>query len=250
MSRKAHVEEPIPHGAPRWYVGFSTLTTILMTFFITLTVRMGNERDLGYVGPGAGSFREAFNSHGMPGVLRGARRVVDFFTWRDKYQPEDAPQSAEGEVYTGRLLEMPERDLKQALTELAKSSDDVQLPLPLNYARALDSAGRERLAAAARLIRQSNRTVMVCATLPCDGQPTTEALCRATEWALLIGRHLADTEKVPSDRLTAVGRVSARDATQPIREPTVTLVLRPKVTYASAPGPLHQKPVTQHEVVR
>jgi hypothetical protein len=57
-------------------------------------------------------FRQGFNSHGMPGVLRGARRVMDFLTWSDKFLPEETPEGP-GELYTGRLIEMPERDLKR-----------------------------------------------------------------------------------------------------------------------------------------
>ena len=91
MSRGIKIQEHEPHGAPRWYVGFSTLTTILMTFFIVMTVNaasMNSARNLGYAGPGSGIFRQGFNDHGLPGVLRGARRVVDFLTWSDKFIPE------------------------------------------------------------------------------------------------------------------------------------------------------------------
>jgi hypothetical protein len=247
-------------------VGFSTLTTILMTFFIVLiahTSSAHSKRDLGYAGPGSGMFRQGFNSHGMPGVLRGARRVMDFFTWSDKFLPEDTPEG-QGEIYTGRLIEMPERDLKQAVTHLAKSANDVVLPLPMNMPagfepgrpEALDEAARAQLAAAARLIRQTDHTVMVCATVPLEnaGHTQQELLCCAAERALFIGRYLAESEKIPADRLIAIGRVATPDASGKTAEASVTLVMRPKVVYGASPlpetDPLHKRPVTQYEVVR
>ncbi len=266
MSRKIQVHEKEPHGAPTWYVGFSTLTTILMTFFIVLIAHTSSahaKRNLGYAGPGSGLFRQGFTSHGMPGVLRGARRVLDFFTWSDKFLPEDTPEG-QGEIYTGRLIEMPERDLKQAVTHLAKSANDVILPIPMSMPagleagrpEALDESARAQLAAAARLIRQTDHTVMVCATLPLEnaGQPRQELLCRAAERALFIGRYLAETEKIPADRLIAIGRVVTPDSTGKAGEASLTLVMRPKVVYGASPlpeaDPLREKPVTQYEVVR
>ena len=97
---------------------------------------------------------------------------------------------------------------------------------------------------------------MVCATLPAEnsGQPPDEALRRAAEWALLIGRYLAETEKIPADRLMAIGRVATPDSKGGAAEASVTLVMRPKVVYGSSPlpeaDPLRRKPVTQYEVVR
>jgi hypothetical protein len=266
VSRGIKVHQPEPHGAPRWYVGFSTLTTILMTFFIILTVNgasMSSARTLGYAGPGSGMFRQGFNDHGRAGVLRGARRIIDFFTWSDKFLPEDTPEG-QGEVFTGRLIEMPERDLKQALSHLVKSANDVVLPLPLSLPAGLeagspeplDEPARANLAAAARLIRQTDHTVMVCATLPVEnsGRPPDEVLRRAAEWALFVGRHLAESEKIPADRLVAIGRVAMPDPKGRAGEASVTLVMRPKVVYDTSPlpeaGPLHKKPVTQYEVVR
>jgi len=266
VSRGIKIHEHEPHGAPRWYVGFSTLTTILMTFFIILTVNgasMSSARNLGYAGPGSGLFRQGFTDHGTPGVLRGARRIMDFFTWGDKFLPEDTPEG-QGEVYTGRLIEMPDRDLKQALSHLVKSANDVVLPLPLSLPAGLETGrpeplnepARAQLAAAARLIRQTDHTVMVCATLPVEnsGQPPDETLRRAAEWALLIGRHLAETEKIPADRLVAIGRVAMPDPKGRAAEASVTLVMRPKVVYGTSPlpeaEPLRKKPVTQYEVVR
>ena len=261
MSRRIHSPEKEPHGAPTWYVGFSTLTTILMTFFIVLTQNMSKSRDLGYAGPGSGMFKQGFTSHGMPGVLRGARRGVDFLTWGDKFLPEDTPEGP-GEVYTGRLIEMPERDLKQALSHLVKSAGDVVLPLPMTCPAGLESGrpepldepGRAQLAAAARLIRQTDHTVMVCATLPVEtsGPASDEMLRRAAEWALLIGRDLAENEKIPADRLVAVGRVALPDSKGRTGQPSVTLVMRPKVVYGAPPteaDPLRNKSVTQYEVV-
>lgn len=266
MSRGIKIQEHEPHGAPRWYVGFSTLTTILMTFFIILTVNnasMHSPRNLGYAGPGSGMFRQGFNDHGLPGVLRGARRVLDFLTWGDKFLPEDTPEG-QGEVYTGRLIEMPERDLKQALSHLVKSVNDVVLPLPLSAPAGLeagrpeplDGPSRDNLAAAARLIRQTDHTVLVCATLPAAnaGQAADQALRHAAEWALLIGRHLAETERIPAERLVAIGRVAMADSRGRAGEASVTLVMRPKVLYGASPlpeaEPLREKPVTQYEVVR
>ena len=96
---------------------------------------------------------------------------------------------------------------------------------------------------------------MVCATLPAEnmGRPPDDALRHAAEWALLIGRHLAETENIPADRLLAIGRVAMPDSQGRVGEASVTLVLRPKVLYGASPlpeaEPLREKPVTQYEVV-
>ena len=120
----------------------------------------------------------------------------------------------------------------------------------------LDEPARANLAAAARLIRQTDHTVMVCATLPVENsaQPPDEALRRAAQWALSIGRHLAENEKIPAERLIAIGRVAMPDLEGRPGKPSVALVMRPKVLYGASPlpeaEPLHSKPMTQYEVVR
>lgn len=235
MSRKMHVEEPEHKGAPKWYVGFSTLTTILMTFFITLTVTMGKDRDLGYVGPGSGAFRDAFNSHGMSGVLRSARRVVDFLTWGDKYLPEGGADDASARVTNDRLMEMPERDLKQRPTQVENASRDVLLALPIRYSSTLDKEARERLAAAARILRQSEAAVLICANLPVGSASIDETLILSAQWAQLVARHLVARESIPAARLSAVGRASPADARDPVKEPTLTLVIRPADAAAAKP---------------
>ena len=224
MSRhRAKVEEPPHKGAPKWYVGFSTLTTILMTFFITLTMNMGKERELGYAGPGVGAFREAFNSYGLNGVLRGARRLADLVTWGDKYLPEDMPPDAEAKDPTDRLISSSEKDLKRNTSEARSTKEDVSLPLAVHYGPTLDAASRERLASAARLLRQNNSNVLVCARVPVGSDDGADTAYRASQWAMLVGRHLASEEKIASARLTAIGMVGD-DAT---KEATLTLVLRP-----------------------
>jgi hypothetical protein len=254
MSRQPHVEEPEHHGAPKWYVGFSTLTTILMTFFITMTVSMGEDRDLGYVGPGSGAFRDAFNSHGMSGVLRSARRVVDFVTWGDKYLPENAASSESGQINSARLLEMPARDLKQCPARTESASRDVLLPLPLRYGESVDKEGRDRLAAAARILRQSDSSVLVCANLPTGGDSVEETLIRSAGWAAMVARHLSAREAVPSARLTAVGRASTPDSTDAVKEPTLTLVIRPadrgEVARSEVPAALRRRPTEQQQVIQ
>jgi hypothetical protein len=111
------------------------------------------------------------------------------------------------------------------------------------------------------MIRRRNDAVLVCAALPCGSEPKEKVLCHATEWALLIARHLADAEKVPAERLTAVGRI-APEAKSGAREPSgsaaggasVMLVMRPRAAEDTSPppesDPLRAKPVTQYEMVR
>ena len=236
MSKQPQVEEPQPHGAPRWYVGFSTLTTILMTFFITLTVSMGEKRDLGYAGPGAGEFRKAFNSHGVPGVLRGARRLLHLFSFGHYYSSEESGPSGQNEVYAGRLPEAPEHNLKHALTELAPAPDEFVLPVSIRYGDRLDARSREHLSAAARALRQTDHFVIVRAAVPRGRESTQDALCRATEWALLITRYLSESEKIPSARLMAVGQIALPGLKDKLREPMVMLIMRPQTPKDAVPA--------------
>ena len=77
---------------------------------------------------------------------------------------------------------------------------------------------------------------------------------RSAAWAGLIARHLTAHEAVPAARLTAVGRASAPDSKDPVKEPTVTLVIRPADPSQPAPSDyppaLRRRPTEYQHVIQ
>ena len=260
MSAKRKPAEKVhKHSAPKWVVGFSSLTTILMTFFITFTVNMGNRRDLGYVGPGRlGAFQKGFMSHGLPSILSGARRVINLVFSGNKYLPEGQPEDADQSMsYDGRLITPPDKDLKNTVTNLLKTQPEVVLPVVIPYAKTLDKESKARLGAVARLVRQNDCNVMVAATLVGNADNIQTLWYEASEWALQIGTYLCREQGIAPKRVMAVGQ--ARPADDHGWQTGVTIVLRPsdrarQALPADAESrsamPLHKRPETEYRFAK
>lgn len=250
MRRKREPEKKDP-GAPRWIPAYASLNTILLAFFITMSVNMGSHRALGYMGPGLGAFREAFTSNGLPSVLSGARRIINMFTWGGKYVPEEASEGEEKPWFETRLTDPPKRDLTNLPTETEHANTEIRFPLPIHDSRAFGREDQERLAAAARLIRLSGRPVLVCATVPPGEGPAETAWRAATTWSMRVARYLNEKEDIPAGRITAVGCVADPAlGAQSSAGPSMTILLRPRQDEAEEAGSMLRKPQVDYQMMR
>jgi len=218
--------------APKYIVSYSAMMTILLAFFIMLN-SLATVQEGGLKGAGLGLFKMSFNSIGLPGLLSGARKPVGLNAPGGKHMlSADEDEKAEGKKFDGRLIDPDKRDLKQALATLLKTRNDVVLPLNIRHKTKLSAKAKKQLAEIARLLRQSDNEIMVCATVPERGRETRHAWQDASSWALLVARHLNREERIDSDRLIAVGYAAlppGEASTDPLdTEPTMSLILRPQ----------------------
>jgi hypothetical protein len=238
-------------GAPRWIPAYAALNTILLAFFICLSVNMGKHQELGYMGPGLGAFREAFTSQGFPSVLSGARKMINMFTWGGKYVPEGDAEGEEKPWFETRLTEPPDRDMMQLQTDAKHANTEVRFPLPISNSPRFDGAEAERLAAAGRLVRLSGRPILVCATIPPGKSSPEEAWRAATTWAMRVARHLNEKESVPAGRITAVGRVAdVSPGSVASAEPAMMLVMLPKEKDLGEQFHMIRQPETEYQMLR
>ena len=234
-------------GAPKWVPAYASLNTILLAFFIVLSVNMGKTRALGYLGPGLGAFQQGFNSKGLPGILTGAKRIASLFTVGGKYVPEKTESREPAAPIDERMIEAPEPDLKELLAQLSQSDGEVALPLPIPWSDSLDDAAVQRLAAAAKLVRQSDRTVLVFASLPMQAN-AEETWLNATRWAQRVAQHLCEMEGLPAQRVSAVGAITTQDPTSSQKaRPALVLIMRRPGISGAAPG-LHTNPPSQRHL--
>jgi len=233
---------------PKYIVSYSALMTILLAFFIILNT-LAVSREYGFKGAGLGIFRMSFQSLGLPGILTGARGPVRLQTTGGKYAPAVEPaDEAESKRHEGRLIYPDRRDLKQTLISVLKTRNRVTLPLNTRYAEKLNRKSRKELDALARLLRQSDCEILVCATIPKTGKQSPHSWYDASMWALRVGKYLCHNGHVAANRVTAIGYAALpeqeRAADGRGNEPTISLILRPprKPLRASPPEerPLHR----------
>lgn len=232
---------------PKYIVAYSAMMTILLAFFIMLN-SLATVQEYGLKGAGLGLFRMSFNSLGLPAFLTGGRKPVGLNSPGGKHQTEtDTDEAEEGKERDSRLIELDKRDIKDALTAVLKTHNRVVLPLDIRYGDSLNRESKKRLAEIARLLRQSDSEVLVCATLPRGGRGARHPWYDASMWALLVAKYLCHKGNVPARRLTAVGYAASPQGEQtadsedapssPIPhssirnpqwgEPTISLILRP-----------------------
>lgn len=252
MSKKREAEAaPAPAGAARWIPAYAALNTILLAFFITMSVSiMGDDRELGYMGPGMGAFKEGFTSRGLPSVLRGARSVVNMFTWGGKYVPEEEAQGKGMPRPDVRMTEPPSRDLKQVHAESKQADVEVGIPLPISHSEQFSAEDRERLSAAGRLIRLSGKPVQICASIPVGKDSAEKAWREAASWAMRAGKYLHEKESIPADKITTVGRASEASGSDAMElKPTMMLVMLPESSKPATQMNLFQQPQTEYLMI-
>ena len=232
---------------PKYIVAYSAMMTILLAFFIMLN-SLATVREYGLKGAGLGLFRMSFNSLGLPGFLTGGRKPVGLNSPGGKHQPEaEITEGDAGKEQDGRLIEPDKRDIKDMLTAVLKTHNRVVLPLDIRYGDRLNRESKKRLAEIARLIRQSDSEVLVCATIPQGSRGERHPWYDASMWALLVAKYLCHQGKVPAHRVTAIGYAASPQAEQMAdsgdappssipnsaihnpkwSEPTISLILRP-----------------------
>ena len=199
---------------PKYIVAYSAMMTILLAFFIMLN-SLATVREYGLKGAGLGLFRMSFNSLGLPGFLTGGRKPVGLNSPGGKHQPEvETDEGEEGKEQDGRLIEPDKRDIKDALTAVLETHNRMVLPLDIRYGDSLDREGKKRLAEIARLLRQSDSEILVCATIPRESRSARHPWYDASMWALLVAKHLCHTGNVPAHRLTAIGYAASPQGEQ------------------------------------
>jgi hypothetical protein len=199
---------------PLYIISYSAMMTILLAFFILLN-QLATVREYGLVGAGLGAFKMSFVSSGMPGILTSSTDPLTFNAPGGKYRPENDPDEelAPGENRQ-RLIHADNRSLEDNRQELVETHRDVTWPLDVRYGEELSAKEKMQLDKLARLVRPTERIVLVKATVVQE-HFGSEPWLAAMNWALLAARYLVDEARMPAHRVMAGGRVAPRRAVRP-----------------------------------
>ncbi len=230
LNRKKPAESEGKSGPPKYIVSYAAMMTILLAFFIMLN-NLSTQREYGLKGSGLGVFRKSFNSLGLPGILPRSDKPVSLKKSGGKYIPADrGAVETGGKRYDGRLIKPEEYDLEETLMARLKTQEEVVLPLGMQPMEELSEASKERLASLARLIRRTDQTVVVRATMV-GGDGAPHPWYDGSVWALRVAKYLCYEGGLAPERVTAVGCVAPPEegatSAQKSEDATICLVLRP-----------------------
>jgi len=132
--RKNKAEEPTKRPVPAYMTSFADMMTLMLTFFILL-VAFAQEQRAELVAAGTGSFINAIDTLGLPGLLPGGRRPINLdqlppnFTIPQRHV-EPAPGAA---LLNEDLLEAPPDRLRRATVDYLKRRRSVAFSTPVAF---------------------------------------------------------------------------------------------------------------------
>jgi Membrane MotB of proton-channel complex MotA/MotB len=204
------VEEKNAQEPPKYIVSYAAMMTILLAFFILLN-NMATVREYGMKGAGLGAFKMSFVASGLPGFLTSSTDAMSFDAPGGKYRPEiEDDDEVEPAGKSARNIHSDDKNLDESRQELIATNKEVVWPLDVPYGHALTPAAKAHLRKLARMVRPTDRVILVRATLV-DGEDGRYPWSGAINWALLIANYLKEEGKMPPHRVIAAGEVCSRD---------------------------------------
>jgi hypothetical protein len=235
LKKKGHGSSP---DANAWMMSYADMATILLAMFIVLSTFSKDQTGISLY-RGTGSFKQATNSFGLPGLMPNSWEVVPLNEsgpqhaidapdeWKKKDgQDPDAPTrviDAEEEYFQHFLSEVGRAF---PLTKLPRSAGRVTLDMhePLSKdAPFLTDKHRPNILPLLALLRRGNYQLQI---IVWAGMPAETALIRSANQAEAIVTALAnDAELSPAERSRLVGVGQSwryRDVRRPVLSVIVT----------------------------
>lgn len=202
--RKTKRPEPTKRGVPAYMTSFADMMTLMLTFFILL-VAFAQEQRAELVAAGTGSFVEAIETLGLPGLLPGGRRSIDL-----GHVPANFTIPAHHLEKSAVLLDRqmrkapPERLRRSTIEYHLRHRRAVVLATSVRFAplsAELDPGSREELDAVAAMAWQSRSHVAIEAHAHglADGWELSALRAAA------VARYLRQEGLIPYARITLAG---------------------------------------------
>jgi len=204
MARRKKKPEPKKRGAPAYMTSFADMMTLMLTFFILL-VAFAQEQRSELMAAGTGSFINALDSLGLPGLLPGGRRSVILGTVPPNFTIPAQHLEKSSTLLDRDLRTSPPDRLRRAAIEYhLRHKRAVVLATSVSFAPTtteIDDRCRAELDAVAAIAWQTRSYVAVEAHVagPADGWELSALRAAA------VARHLREKGLIPYHRITLAG---------------------------------------------
>jgi chemotaxis protein MotB len=184
---------------------FADMMTLLLTFFILL-VAFAEEQRAELVAAGTGSFVNAIETLGLPGLLPGGRRPIDKGALCPHFiiPPRHVERAPDGRPLNAELLTAPNDRMRRATIDYLRQKHSVGLSTPVAFRPAtaeLIPRSLESLDALGELAQQSLSYVTIEAHVSGPGDGWALSALRAAA----VARRLHARAGIAYERMTLAG---------------------------------------------
>ena len=198
--------EPTKRAVPAYMTSFADMMTLMLTFFILL-VAFAEEQRSELVAAGTGSFINALDSLGLPGLLPGGRRAVDLGCVSPNFAVSSRHVSLaeDGRPLNQTLLRTPPDRLRRSTIDYhLRREGAVALSTSIAFAQGtadLTPASRQALDRVGELAQRNLSYVGIEAHVPGPG----DGWALSAERAGAVARHLHASGKISYRRIALAG---------------------------------------------
>jgi chemotaxis protein MotB len=197
---------PTKRAVPAYMTSFADMMTLMLTFFILL-VAFAQEQRAELVAAGTGSFINALDSLGLPGLLPGGRRAIEMGAVSPNFAvpARHVSLAADGKPLNEDLLRPPPDRLRRSTIEYhLRREGAVALSTSVAFAPTtadLTPASRQALDRVAELAQRNLSYVGVEAHVPGPG----DGWALSAQRAAAVARHLHTSGKISYRRIALAG---------------------------------------------
>jgi len=132
--KSSKADEPTKRPVPAYMTSFADMMTLMLTFFILL-VAFAEEQRAELVAAGTGSFINAIDTLGLPGILPGGRRPINLDNLPPNFTiPKRHVKPAPGETLLNEdLLEAPPDRVRRAAVDYLERRRSVAFSTPVAF---------------------------------------------------------------------------------------------------------------------
>lgn len=203
-TRKRKKLKPTRRGVPAYMTSFADMMTLMLTFFILL-VAFAQEQRAELLAAGTGSFVNALDSLGLPGLLPGGRRSIELGKVPANFTIQAHHLEESTTLLDRRMRKAPPERLRRSTIEYhLRHKRAVALVTSVGFAprsAQLDPASRTQLDAVAAMAWQTRSHVAIEAHVEGPGDGWELSALRAAA----VARHLRQEGLIPYARMTLAG---------------------------------------------
>ncbi|MFW6162398.1 MAG: OmpA/MotB family protein [Planctomycetota bacterium] len=202
--RRTKKPEPTKRGVPAYMTSFADMMTLMLTFFILL-VSFAEEQRAELVAAGTGSFVNAIETLGLPGLLPGGRRTIEMGQVPANFTIPAHHLEKSEELLSRHLRKAPPERLRRSTIEYhLRHKHGVVLATSVRFVprtAELARGSRQELDAVAAMAWQSRSHVGIEAHAHGPGDGWELSALRAAA----VARYLRQEGLIPYARMTLAG---------------------------------------------